>query len=189
VTGENRIAGRGSRCSFIPHPSAPIPGLKTLLIVYHSRTGGARQMAHAARRGAAAERDIEVRLLEAREAGGDDVLRADGYLWVAPENLASMAGMMKEFFDRSYYAALDRVAGRPYATMVCAGSDGWNAVRQIERISTGWRLKRVAEPIVVCTHAQTPEAILAEKVIGAADLERCEATGGAIAAGLALGIF
>jgi hypothetical protein len=31
---------------------------------------------------------------------------------------------MKDFFDRSYYAVLDRINGRPYATMICAGSDG-----------------------------------------------------------------
>ena len=72
------------------------------------------------------------------------MLQADGYLWVTPENLAAMSGIMKDFFDRTYYAALDRIAGRPYATLVCAGSDGENAVRQIERISTGWRLKRIA---------------------------------------------
>jgi multimeric flavodoxin WrbA len=163
--------------------------LKTLLIVYHSLTNGARQMAEAARRGAVTESGVEVRLLRAAEAGGEDVLQADGYLWVTPENLAAMAGIMKDFFDRTYYAALDRIAGRPYATLVCAGSDGENAVRQIERISTGWRLKRIAEPIIVCTHAQTPEAILAPKTIGAADLARCEEAGGAIAAGLALGVF
>jgi multimeric flavodoxin WrbA len=163
--------------------------LKTLLIVYHSLTGGARQMADAARRGAAAEPGVEVRLLRAAEAGGEDVVQADGYVWVTPENLAAMSGIMKDFFDRTYYAALDRIAGRPYATLVCAGSDGENAVGQIERISTGWRLKRMAEPIIVCTHAQTPEAILAPKTIGAEDLRRCEETGAAIAAGLALGIF
>ena len=146
-------------------------------------------MAEAARRGAATEAQVEVRLLRAQEAGGDDVLGADGYLWVTPENLAAMAGIMKDFFDRTYYAALDRIAGRPYATLVCAGSDGENAVRQIERISTGWRLKRIAEPIIVCTHAQTPEAILAQKTIEADDLRRCEEAGAAMAAGLALGVF
>lgn len=31
---------------------------------------------------------------------------------------------MKDFFDRCYYAALDRVNGRPYALLVCAGSAG-----------------------------------------------------------------
>ena len=152
-------------------------------------TGGARQMAEAARRGAASEAEVNVRFLQAREATGEDVLAADGYLWVTPENLASMSGVMKDFFDRTYYAALDRIAGRPYATLVCAGSDGQNAVRQIERICTGWRLKVVSEPIIVCTHAQTPEAILAPKTIGAEDLRRCEEAGTALAAGLALGVF
>ena len=66
-----------------------------------------------------------------------------------------MSGKMKDFFDRTYYAALDRINGRPYATLICAGSDGRNAAQQIDRIATGWRLKRIAEPIIVCTHAQT----------------------------------
>jgi hypothetical protein len=100
-----------------------------------------------------------------------------------------MSGIMKDFFDRTFYGALDRIIGRAYATLVCAGSDGQNAVRQVERICTGWRLKAVAEPVIVCTHAQTPEAILAPKTIGAEDLRRCEETGAALAAGLALGIF
>ena len=163
--------------------------MKALLIVYHSMTGGSHQMAEAARRGASSEQGVRVRLLRAAEARGDDVLESDGYVFVTPENLAAMSGVMKDFFDRTYYAALDRIAGRPYATLVCAGSDGTNAVRQIERICTGWRLKAVAEPLIVCTHAQTPEAILAPKTIGAEDLRRCEEVGAAIAAGVALGIF
>ena len=146
-------------------------------------------MAEAAGRGAATESEIRVCLLRASEAGGDDVLRADGYVFVTPENLASMAGVMKDFFDRTYYAALDRITGRPYAALICAGSDGSNAARQMERICTGWRLKAVCEPIIVCTHAQTPQAILAPKTIGDTDLRRCEESGAAIAAGLALGIF
>ncbi|WP_239384441.1 flavodoxin family protein, partial [Delftia tsuruhatensis] len=150
---------------------------KTLLIVYHSMTGGTRQMAEAARDGALAEGSVAVRLLHASAAGPDDVLAADGYLFATPENLAAISGQLKDFFDRSYYAALDRINGRPYAAMVCAGSDGSNAARQIARIATGWRLKAVAEALIVCTHAQTPEAILASKRIGADDLEQCRALG------------
>ena len=163
--------------------------MKNLLIVFHSKTGGARQMAEAAMRGAATENEVHVRLLCAGETRGEDVLQADGYLFVAPENLAAIAGVMKDFFDRTYYAVLERINGRPYATLVCAGSDGSNAARQIERICTGWRLKAVSEPLIVCTHAQTPEAILAPKTIGPGDLRRCEEVGQALAAGLALGIF
>jgi multimeric flavodoxin WrbA len=162
--------------------------LKTLLIVYHTMTGGSRQMAEAAQRGAAAQ-EVNARLVRAQEATADDVLAADGYVFCTPENLASMAGVMKDFFDRTFYAVLDRIIGRPYATLVCAGSDGTNAVRQIERICTGWRLKAVSEPLIVCTHAQTPERILAPKIIAAEDLRKCEEIGAALAAGLALGIF
>jgi multimeric flavodoxin WrbA len=130
-----------------------------------------------------------VRLVSAAEAGPDDVLAADGYIFAAPENLAALTGVMKDFFDRTYYPVLDRINGRPYATLICAGSDGANAVRQIARIATGWRLKSVAEPIIVCTHAQTAEAILARKVIADADLARCHDLGAALASGLAMGIF
>lgn len=163
--------------------------MKTLVIVHHTMTGGTRQMADAAAEGAKAEPDVVVRSLAAADAGPDDLLAADGYLFATPENLAAIAGVMKDFFDRSYYPALGRIEGRPYATMVCAGSDGANAVRQIERIATGWRLKAVAEPIIVSTHAQTPEAILAPKTIGAPDLARCRDLGAALATGLALGVF
>ncbi|HSM21748.1 MAG TPA: NAD(P)H-dependent oxidoreductase [Rubrivivax sp.] len=164
--------------------------MKTLLIVYHSMTGGTRQMAEAAAAGAGTEAaSVRAVLLHAAQAGPADVLGADGYLFATPENLAAMSGLMKDFFDRCYYAALDRINGRPCATMVCAGSDGHNAARQIERIATGWRLKPVAEPLIVCTLAQTPEQILRAKQIGPHDLARCAELGAALAAGLSLGVF
>jgi len=146
-------------------------------------------MAHAAAAGGSRESTVRVRMMQATQAGPDDLLQSSGYLFACPENLAAMAGMMKDFFDRTYYPVLDKLTGRPYAVLICAGSDGTNAVRQIDRIATGWRLKLIAEPIIVCTHAQTPEAILQPKQIGAADLARCEELGATLAAGLDLGIF
>jgi multimeric flavodoxin WrbA len=158
-----------------------------LLILWHSLTGGSRQMAQAAADGAGAE--CEVMLVPAREADAAHVLDVDGYLFVAPENLASLAGVMKDFFDRTYYPLLGRIEGRPYAAMICAGTDGEGAARQVARIATGWRLRAVAEPLIVRTGAQTPEAILAPKTIDALDLSRCRDLGATIAAGLSLGIF
>jgi NAD(P)H-dependent FMN reductase len=172
--------------------------VKRLLIVWHSTTGGAAQMARAAAAGAhasaadpsaAPDNPIAIALQSARQTTADDVLAADGYLFVTPENLASMAGVMKDFFDRIYYAALERVNGRPYACLICAGSDGTGAVRQIQRIATGLRLKEVAAPIIIITHAQTPAAILAPKRITEQDLVGCFDVGAALAAGLASGIF
>ena len=163
--------------------------MKTLLIAHHSVTGGALMMARAAAAGAAREPDIRIRLEAAAESGPQALLESDGYLFACPENLAAVSGLMKDFFDRSYYAVLGHIEGRPYASLICAGSDGTNAARQIERIATGWRLRAVAPPLIVCTHAQTPEEILAPKTIGPADLRRCEELGATLAAGLALGIF
>ena len=163
--------------------------MKRLLLVYHSMTGTARQMALAAAEGAGGEGDVEVVIRAAQEAGPEDVLQADGYLFATPENLASMSGLMKDFFDRCYYAALDRISGRPYGVMISAGSDGAGALRQVERIATGWRLKCIAPGLIVCTHAQTPERILAQKIVDPADLQRCRDLGSALAAGLAMGVF
>jgi multimeric flavodoxin WrbA len=163
--------------------------MKRLAIVWHSRTGAARAMAEAAAEGAGREAEVEVRLTPAEAARAEDLLAADGYLFACPENLAAMSGEMKAFFDRAYYPVLERIEGRPYAMMIAAGSDGPGAARQVARIATGWRLRAVAEPLIVCTHAQTPEAILAAKHLSAAELAPCAELGQALAAGLALGVF
>jgi NAD(P)H-dependent FMN reductase len=169
--------------------------MKTLLVVCHSRTGGAQQMAGAAAAAASAAaaaaggEPLDTRLLAAAAAGPDDVLAADGYLFAAPENLAALSGVMKDFFDRCYYPVLERIAGRPYAVLVCAGTDGSGAARQLERIVTGWRLRAIAPPLIVHTHADTPAAILQPKHIGPADLARCAELGATLGAGLALGVY
>jgi len=111
--------------------------MKKLLIVFHSKTGGTYQMAQAAARGAESEPDVHIKFIHAAEAGPDELIESDGYIFATPENLAMMSGMMKDFFDRTYYPVLDRIVGRPYAMLICAGSDGGNAARQIERIAAG----------------------------------------------------
>ena len=156
-----------------------------LLILWHSRTGTAEAMARAALEGAGNSAQLQ----SAADASPDDLLDAAGYLFVCPENLASMSGMMKEMFDRCYYPVLGRIEGRPFATAIAAGSDGEGAQRQIDRIAKGWRLKRVAESVIVNTGAQKPEAILADKTVPTSELARCRELGEALATGIELGVF
>jgi multimeric flavodoxin WrbA len=163
--------------------------MKNLAIIWDSMTGGSKALAHAVADGARGNGTVMVRMLAAPEACGDSLLSADGYIFVFPENLAAISGVMKAFFDRSYYPCLGRIEGRPYALIVCAGSDGSNAVRQAERIATGWRLRKIAEGMIICTQAQTPEAILAPKTIAEADLAKARDLGAAMAEGLAMGVF
>lgn len=158
-----------------------------LLIVYHSKTGGSRQMAEAAAN--AARDELRTVLKPASETVPADMLDAGGYIFCGPENLAAISGIMKDFFDRCYYPVLGQIEGRPYAQMVCAGSDGENAARQVARIATGWRLREVQPPLIVCTHAQTTEAILADKVIPDDQLALCRDLGAAMGAGISMGVF
>jgi hypothetical protein len=168
------MLGKHRRMTDTPH----------LLIAWHSRTGGSEALARAAADGA-----VNAKLVGADDVTPDLLLAAGGYLFIGPENLAALSGAMKEMFDRCYYPCLGRIEGRPYATIICAGSDGENAQRQLDRIATGWRLKRVADPVIVNTDAQAPEAILAPKMIAAPRLAEARDLGAALGEGLAEGIF
>ena len=156
-----------------------------LLIAWHSRTGTAQALAGAALDGAGEPS----RLKPASDVEPADLLAASGYLFVCPENLATMSGLMKEMFDRCYYPVLGEIQGRPYATIIAAGSDGEGAQSQVDRIATGWRLKRVADPMIVNTDAQTPDAILARKQVPEAKLTAARELGTALAEGIRLGVF
>jgi multimeric flavodoxin WrbA len=184
------------------------PARKTLLLVWHSRTGLAEQMAGALERGAyhtAKEMDVEehfaVRRRKASDATTQDLLEADGYLFCAPENLASTSGQMLEFFHRSYYhmfavdpgggagsySETSRLLGRPVGVAVAAGSDGTSAARQMERICRGWRLVPVAEALIHNNgQPQTAEAILAAKTCTPEAQARCHELGGLVAATILL---
>ncbi len=165
--------------------------MQQLLILWHSMTGGSQALAQAAADGAngAGQGEMVVRVLSAVDVVPADMLASDGFLFVFPENLAAISGVMKAALDRLYYPCLGQIEGRAYALIVCAGSDGHNAVSQTERIATGWRLKKVAASVIVCTHVQTPEEILAMKIIAEEDLAKARDVGALLAAGICAGVF
>lgn len=156
-----------------------------LIIIWHSRTGTAQALAAAAAEGAGPG----CISIEASAVEPADLLAARGYLFIAPENLATMSGMMKEMFDRCYYPVLGQLEGRAFATIIAAGTDGSGAERQIDRIATGWRLRRVAEGMICRTGAQSPEEIAAPKTVSPSDLAQARELGAALAEGIASGIF
>lgn len=165
--------------------------MRTLLILFHSQTGGTMAMAHACAQAARehAGDTVRVRVLKATEANAGHMLSADAVVFATPEYLAAISGAMKTFFDVHYYSLLGNCVGMPYAAMVCAGSDGQNALAQIDRIATGLRLKQIAPPVLVCTHAQKPEAILATKRLEHPQLVPCRELGATLGAALAIGIY
>lgn len=151
---------------------------KRLLAVYASQTGRTESLLNAALAGAADFADeIELRVRHGLAAGVDDLLWAQALLLATPENFGSMAGALKDFFDRTYYPVEGRVDGLPYLLLVSAGNDGRGAVREVERIATGYRWQRVAEALIV---RDAPDA---------SALTNARERGQLLAAGLSLGTF
>lgn len=151
--------------------------MKSLLIAYHSQSGASAQLARAAWRGARSEPEVGVMVRRVWDAGTSDLLQADGLLLVTAENSGALSGAMKDFLDRTFYPCIDKGKVLPYALLLSAGNDGRGAMRQAQRILSGYPFPAAAEPL-----------ILRGKV--SADHLRCsEELGQAFAAGLAMGIF
>lgn len=148
-----------------------------ILIVYHSQTGHTKQMANAVADGAKAIENTEVILKKANEATLDDLLACSGLAIGTPENFGYMSGMIKDFFDRTYVGAQDRVFRKPYVVFISAGNDGSGALRAIERIALGYKLKNVFTPVIA-------KGEITEEI-----LEQCRELGGTLAGGCAMGIY
>jgi len=162
-------------------------GVKTLAIIYHSRSGYTKQLAQAVLRGARSEDKVHSYLIKAFDSGLKDLKESDGIIFGTPENFGYMSGALKDFFDRTYDDALPLALNLPYALFVSAGNDGSNAVREVERILRGYPMRKVAEPVVCVKKSTTTQAN--NQDLQDFYLQKCEELGATMAAGLSLGIF
>ncbi len=150
---------------------------KKILVLYHSQGGTMQLMARRFAEGAAMEENIAVTLKKAADATLEDLLDCDGIAIGSPEYFGTMAGMIKDFFDRTYELARNETIGLPFVIFVCAGNDGRGAITQIERIAAGYKWEKVQEHLRIVGHPT-------EK-----DLADVEELGQTLAAGLDFGIF
>lgn len=152
---------------------------KQLLLIAHAPSPNTKKLAEAVLRGARHPdiEAVEVRYVPPLEAAADDVLAADAIILGTPENLAYMSGALKDFFDRSYYACLDKTQGLPYALYIRAGNDGSGTQRAVETIVTGLRWRPVQETLICRGDFQD------------AFVTQCEELGMSMAAGLEAGVI
>lgn len=148
-----------------------------ILILYHSQTGNTGQMAEAVCEGAKAIDGVEVILKKAADATLDDLLACDGLALGTPENFGYMSGMIKDFFDRTYGEAQDKVFRKPFVIFISAGNDGTGALRAIERIALGYKFKTVFHPVIA-------KGKITDEI-----LEQCRELGGTLAGGCAMGLY
>jgi hypothetical protein len=93
--------------------------------------------------------DFELRTMAPRDAGPHDVEWCDGLLMGTTENFGAMAGLTKDFFERTYYPCLEVSQGLPFALYIRAGEDGTGTAEGIGRIVTGLRWKSIDDPLVL----------------------------------------
>lgn len=123
---------------------------KTLLIVSYAPSPNTDKLAQAAYNGANhPEIDVNIILKSPQDTQPEDVLAADALLLGTTENLAYMAGMTKDFFDRCYYPVLEKKQGMPFALYIRAGHDGTGTKRALQTIITGLRWNTVQEALVL----------------------------------------
>ena len=150
-----------------------------ILIIYHSQSGNTQKMAEQVARGAKSVENVSVTLKRATDATLQDLLECDGLAIGSPEYFGYMAGLVKDFFDRTYNEARERkeIFKKPYVVFISAGNDGTGALSHIERIAMGYQFKKVYAPVI------------ARGAIDQEILEKCEELGGTIAAGCEAGIY
>jgi len=152
---------------------------KHLLIVAHVPSPNTLRMRDAVVAGASKPEiaDVEVRALTPFEADADAVLWSDAVILGTTENLGYMSGALKDFFDRTYYACLDRTEGKPYALYIRGRHDGTGTRRGVETIVTGLRWRAVRPPLIL--RGDWQESFVAQ----------CEELGALMAASLEAGII
>lgn len=123
---------------------------KTLLIVAHAPSPNTEKLSQAALNGANhPELDINIILKSPQDTQPEDVLSADAVLLGTTENLAYMAGLTKDFFDRCYYPVLEKKQGMPFALYIRAGFDGTGTKRAMQTIITGLRWNQIQETLIL----------------------------------------
>ncbi len=136
-----------------------------ILIIYHSQSGNTKKLAKAVAFGAK-KKGAQVFLKRASEATTKDFFNCDAIAIGSPNYFSYMAGMVKDFFDRVYVSAIDKVENKPYVIFVTHGTGGGTPViENIEHICRIFKLKKAAEPLTVYSEPRK------------ADLKKAEALG------------
>jgi len=135
-----------------------------LLIVYHSQSGNTEAMAKAVYEGALSS-GATASLKKAAEATSNDLLDCDAVAFGTPNYFSYMAGLLKDFFDRSLHAVEGKVDNKPYTAVSSHGGGGRQALDSIDRICHGLKLKKAFEG-VVATGKPSPEVLEKCKELG-----------------------
>jgi len=135
-----------------------------VLIVYCSMTGNTEAAAAAVADGARAA-GAKVQFKAAGDAQPADLLACDAIALGSYDAFSYMGGGLKDFLDRAFYPTQNQVTDKPYAAFVSHGGGG-TAIGSIESIAQSFKLKKIANPVLVQGRPDAP-AVAKLKALGA----------------------
>ena len=97
-------------------------------------------------------------LKKAAEATSNDLLDCDAVAFGSPVYFGDIAGAIKGFFDRVYYASRGKVDNKPYAAFSTAGTGGKQALDGIKRLCSSLKLRGIFKGIAA-TGAPSPQVL------------------------------
>ncbi|MEM6986895.1 MAG: flavodoxin family protein [Pseudomonadota bacterium] len=153
--------------------------MSRILMVANKPSENTARLWDAARRGLI-HPDVEgpgADCFEPLDATPQHLLEARAVLIGTTENFGYMSGLVKDFFERTYYTCEGQTEGMPYAVYIRAGRDGTGTVRAITGICQGMGWRPVQEPLLL--HGEWRESFC----------EEVETLGMTLAAGVSAGLY
>ncbi len=121
---------------------------KTVLIVYHTQGGNTEAAARFVAEGVKSVGGVKPPVKHAADADVDDLKSCDAVCCGTPDYFSYMAGMLKDFFDRTFYPTQGQVDGKPCGIFVTHGGGG-KASESVEKICGSFKFKQIGETILV----------------------------------------
>lgn len=118
-----------------------------VLVVYCSMTGNTKAAAEAVAAGAR-EAGAKVTVKTGTEANEADLRDCDAVALGSYDAFSYMGGGLKDFLDRAFYPTQNQVTDKPYGAFLTHGGGG-KAIDGIESIAKSFKLKKVAESVLV----------------------------------------
>lgn len=104
-------------------------------------------MARAAAEGVNSVEGASAKIKHVDYATVEDFILCDAVAFGSPNYFSYMAGLMKDFFDRTF-SIREKVVGKPAAAFTSGGSSSNSALLSLERMISAFKLKKVAEGVV-----------------------------------------
>jgi len=121
---------------------------KKVLIVYHSQGGNTEAAAQAVAEGVSSVEGVKPAVKRALEATAEDLTGCNAVCLGTPDYFSYMAGMLKDFFDRTFYPTQGQVEGKPCGIFVTHGGGG-KAGESVEKICKSFKFKQIVPTVMM----------------------------------------